>query len=94
MYRMTDPDLYRMTDLIDLTGFSRTAIEHYRRRRILPPPVGGRAHARYTPLHLRILKDLRDRKDQNVTLDEMALNVQTRYPSVFPPHERHRDLGT
>ncbi len=84
--------MYRMSDLVDLTGLSRRTIIYYRTRRILPPPVLAAQNTEWTQVHLNILKDLVKKREARNFLEDQTVAVQTAYPSLFPPHERHRDL--
>lgn len=59
-----------------LTGVSRWTIQYYRRRGILPPPVGSsRKYARYDYRHYHILTEVAKRRAHATDLRQIAEDV-------------------
>lgn len=86
--------VYRITDLVDATGFSERTIRLYRTKRILPPPKGGRRAAYWTRDHLRILLELRDKREGYNRLIDDADFFQSdpRFAHLYPANERSPGL--
>lgn len=88
--------MYRMTDLVFHSGFSRHTIYKFRKLRLLPPPVGPRRGptVEWTPDHLRILLELRRLREQRKNLTDEVTYFQTnpRFSHLYPAHERQAFL--
>jgi DNA-binding transcriptional MerR regulator len=65
--------MYSIDELTSEFGISRHTIYGWRKKGVLPPPVGGRRFAQYTQEHYRIIKAIRMLvHDQRVTLADLA----------------------
>ena len=62
---------YRIDALL-AEGFTRSELYNYRRTGVLPKAHGRGANAFYTDVHLRILREIKTKRDQRVTLADIA----------------------
>lgn len=69
-------ETFTVRQLMRLTGVSRTTIQYYRRKEILPPPVGtSRRYARYDYRHYHILTAIARRRAESIDLRQIAEDV-------------------
>jgi DNA-binding transcriptional MerR regulator len=65
--------LYSIDQLCAEFNISRHTIYGYRKKGVLPPPVGGRRFALYTDDHVRIIRAIRKLvHDDRTTLADLA----------------------
>lgn len=65
--------MYTIDQLTSEFGISRHTIYGWRKKGVLPPPVGGRRFALYTDEHIRIIRAIRRLvHDDRVTLSDLA----------------------
>lgn len=65
--------VYTIYDLSDLTGFSRASIKSYIKKKLIPRsiPAGPNDLVRYTEEHLRLLREIREILDNNMTMADI-----------------------
>ena len=65
--------MYSIDQLTSEFNISRHTIYGWRKKGVLPPPIGGRRFAQYTDEHVRIIKAIRRLvHDDRVTLSDLA----------------------
>lgn len=68
--------MYTIDEVTSEFGISRWAVYNWRKKGVLPPPVGGRRFAQYTDEHLRIIRAIRrEVHDSRVTLKDLAERI-------------------
>lgn len=77
--------MYTLDDLIESTGFSRRTLYKYMHQGLMPKPKGASRGpgAYYTDHHLRILRELRQIKDDRRTLIELTEDFHVRFPRAY-----------
>ena len=65
--------MYTIDQLTSEFGISRHTIYGWRKKGVLPPPIGGRRFALYTDEHIKIIRAIRRLvHDDRVTLSDLA----------------------
>jgi DNA-binding transcriptional MerR regulator len=76
---------YTLTELADMTGISPRNIRYYISKGLLEGPVQAGRNATYTEDHLKRLIEIRDRKQQGLSLHEIAVESQDQEISLKEP---------
>jgi len=85
VHRATTPTRSYPIEALLAEGFSRTAIRYYIWKGVLPRAEGGRGPAAYyTDRHLRILREIRQAKDDRRTVHDLRDWAHDAFPHAFP----------
>lgn len=65
------PRIYRIDALL-AEGFTRSELYNFRRTGVLPTACGRGQYAYYTDVHLKVLRAIKAKRDERITLADIA----------------------